>query len=66
MSQKTGSVTQTVAEIKEEGVTLEKNGFMKCERGKIVSTFICFRRYAIWSIMCKFHALNIATGGENA
>lgn len=28
-------MTQTVAEIKEEGVKFEKNGFMKCENGKI-------------------------------
>lgn len=33
--QKTGSVIQTGAELRDEGVKVEKNGFVKCESGKI-------------------------------
>lgn len=41
--QKTGSMTQKVAEVEEEGDRFEKNGFAKCESGKIFSTFVYFR-----------------------
>ena len=40
--QKTGSVTQKVAEVKEDGDEFEKEkkGFMKRETGKFFSTFV--------------------------
>lgn len=47
--QKTGSVTQKVPEVEEEGEKFEKkNGFTKCESGKI------FFHLCLFQVICHF------------